>query len=39
VKAFLVAYEFKELHKKLNLKIIKAKYIRGYPNWLAIQMW
>jgi hypothetical protein len=30
MKASLVAYDFRELHKKLEIKIIKYGYVRGY---------
>jgi hypothetical protein len=32
MKASLVAYDGRELHKKLELKIIKYGYVRGCPN-------
>jgi hypothetical protein len=32
MKAFLIAYDFRELPKKLELKIVKFGYIRGCPN-------
>jgi hypothetical protein len=31
MKASLVAYDFGELHKKSELKIIKYRYVRGCP--------
>jgi hypothetical protein len=31
MKASLVAYDFKELQKKLELKIVKYGYVRGFP--------
>jgi hypothetical protein len=31
MKAFLVAYDFRELQKKSELKIIKSRYVRGCP--------
>jgi hypothetical protein len=31
MKASLVAYDFRELQKKSELKIIKYGYVRGYP--------
>jgi hypothetical protein len=31
MKASLVAYDFRELHKKSELKIVKYGYVRGYP--------
>jgi hypothetical protein len=31
MKASLVAYDFRELHKKSKLKIAKYGYVRGYP--------
>jgi hypothetical protein len=31
MKASLVAYEFRELHKKSELKIVKFGYVRGCP--------
>jgi hypothetical protein len=31
MKASLVAYDFRELHKKSELKILKYGYVRGCP--------
>jgi hypothetical protein len=31
MKASLVAYDFRELHKKSDLKIVKSRYVRGCP--------
>jgi hypothetical protein len=31
MKASLVDYDFRELHKKSELKIIKYGYVRGFP--------
>jgi hypothetical protein len=31
MKASLVAYDFRELHKKPELKIVKFGYVRGCP--------
>jgi hypothetical protein len=31
MKASLVAYDFREIYKKSELKIIKFGYVRGYP--------
>jgi hypothetical protein len=31
MKASLVAYDFRELHKKAELKIVKYRSDRGYP--------
>jgi hypothetical protein len=31
MKASLVAYDFRELHKKSDLKIVKPGYVRGCP--------
>jgi hypothetical protein len=31
MKASLVAYDFRELHKKSEIKILKSGYVRGYP--------
>jgi hypothetical protein len=31
MKASLVAYDFRELHKKSELKIIKSGYVTGCP--------
>jgi hypothetical protein len=31
MKASLVAYDFRELQKKLELKIVKSGYVRGCP--------
>jgi hypothetical protein len=31
MKASLVAYDFRELHKKLKLKAVKYGYVRGCP--------
>jgi hypothetical protein len=31
MKASLVAYDFRELHKMSELKIVKFRYVRGYP--------
>jgi hypothetical protein len=30
-KTSLVAYDFKELHKKLEIKIIKLDYVKDFP--------
>jgi hypothetical protein len=37
MKAPLVAYDFMELHKKMELKII-INYITGCPKWHATQI-
>jgi hypothetical protein len=34
----LVAYDYRESHKKSQLKIIKIEYVRGCPKWLATQI-
>jgi hypothetical protein len=39
MKASLVAYDFRELHKNLELKIIKHRYVKGCPNGPGIQIW
>jgi hypothetical protein len=39
MKASLVAYNFRELHNKSELKIVKYGYVRGCPKYLAIQIW
>jgi hypothetical protein len=39
MKASLVAYDFGELHKMLELKLIKNEYIKVYPKWQSIQLW
>jgi hypothetical protein len=39
MKASLVAYDFRELHKKSELKIVKYGYVKGFPKELAIQIW
>jgi hypothetical protein len=31
MKTSLVAYDFRELHKKLELKIIKYRYVKSCP--------
>jgi hypothetical protein len=31
MKASLVAYDFREIHKKSELKIVKFGYVRGCP--------
>jgi hypothetical protein len=31
MKASLVAYDFRELYKKLELKIVKSGYFKGCP--------
>jgi hypothetical protein len=31
MKASLVAYDFRELHKKLELNIVKYGYVKGCP--------
>jgi hypothetical protein len=31
MKAPLVAYDFRELHKKSELKLVKYDYVRGCP--------
>jgi hypothetical protein len=31
MKASLVAYDFRELHKKLEIKIVNYGYVRDYP--------
>jgi hypothetical protein len=38
MKASLVAYDFRELHKKSKIKIIKYGYIRGEPKRQATQI-
>jgi hypothetical protein len=38
MEASLVTYDVRELHKKSELKIIKMRYIKGYPKWLVIQI-
>jgi hypothetical protein len=38
MKASLVAYDGRQLHKKSKLKIIKYGYFRGYPKCLATQI-
>jgi hypothetical protein len=38
-KASLVAYDFRELHKKSELKIVKSGYVRGCPKQPATQIW
>jgi hypothetical protein len=37
--AFVIAYDFRKLHKKLELKIIKLGYVRSYPKRPATQIW
>jgi hypothetical protein len=37
MKAFFVAYYYRELYKKIELKLVKNEYVRGYPKWHAIQ--
>jgi hypothetical protein len=31
MKAFFEAYDFRELHKQLELKIVKFGYVKDYP--------
>jgi hypothetical protein len=31
MKASLVAYDFREIHKNSELKIIKYRYVKGFP--------
>jgi hypothetical protein len=38
MKTSLVAYDGKELHKKLKLKIVKHGYVKGCPKRPAIQI-
>jgi hypothetical protein len=38
MKASLVAYDFRELHKKSELKIVKYGYVRECPKRPAIQI-
>jgi hypothetical protein len=38
MKASLVAYDFRKLHKKGELKIVKYGYVIGCPKKLAIQI-
>ena len=38
MKIFLPTYDFRKLHKRLELKIIKYGYIRGNPKRLAMQI-
>jgi hypothetical protein len=35
MKAFLVAYDFREKHRNLELKIVKYGYVRDCPEKLA----
>jgi hypothetical protein len=39
VKAFLVAYDFEELYRRLELQVIKIKYVKGCPKWQPTQIW
>jgi hypothetical protein len=39
MKAFLVAYDFRGLHKKLKLKIVDYGYVRGCSKRPATQIW
>jgi hypothetical protein len=39
MKASLIAYDFRELHQKLELKIVKYGYVRGCPKYQATQIW
>jgi hypothetical protein len=38
MKASLVAYDGRELHKKSEIKIVKYRYVRGCPKRLATQI-
>jgi hypothetical protein len=38
MKAFLVAYDGRGLHKKSELEIVKYGYVRGYPKRPTIQI-
>jgi hypothetical protein len=38
MKAFLVAYDYRELHKKSKLKIIKYGYVRSCSKYSATQI-
>jgi hypothetical protein len=39
MKASLVAYDFRELHKKSEIKRVKYGYVRGCPKQRATQIW
>jgi hypothetical protein len=39
MKASLVAYDFRELHKNSELKIVKFGYVRGCPKQPTTQIW
>jgi hypothetical protein len=39
MKASLVAYDFRELHKKSELKIVNYGYVRACPKEPATQIW
>jgi hypothetical protein len=39
MKASLVAYDFRELHKESEFKIIECGYIKGCQKWLETQIW
>jgi hypothetical protein len=43
MKAFLVTYDFRELHKKSEIKIVKYGYVSGYvrgcPKQSTTQIW
>jgi hypothetical protein len=38
MKAFLVAYDYREIHK-LELKIVKYENVRSFPKWEVTQIW
>jgi hypothetical protein len=39
MNASFVAHDFKELYKKLELKVVKYEYVKGCPKWQATQIY
>jgi hypothetical protein len=39
MKAFLVTYDFRELCKNLELKLVNNEYTKGCPKWHVTQIW
>jgi hypothetical protein len=38
-KASHVAYNCRELYKKLEIQIVKHEYVKDCPKWAVIQIW
>ena len=39
IEPFFVACDFRELHKKSQIKIVKSGYVRGWPKYSVTQIW